>query len=334
VLCLEALIALLIHPVLARKSACSLFSLGSLGCKLEAMLWLRSHPYIGALIGATVLILLGALVVGQKTSVDDENTAPLAWGGVGARLLNPISNVPSLGEDTRPQNLYTQIRGGPPFRYDPASPTQITAYTSDGGMSDFDALISMLSSAKGGSASGENQTNVDTFVDAYSFIPTGLISTSTPTKERTPEQEELYNYGNEAGSEIQSFEDSHRNMPQILKDQFEDPRDAGKIATLLGLGDALAGVGRALEEIGNVPESVRSANASVAKSYKEMGVLLAQVPKAYTDDERISAMLAYNATVETYIKNYVALATILSAYGVTFSPGEPGSVFTFTQASF
>ena len=298
------------------------------------MLWLRSHPYIGALLGATILVLLGILVVGQRASVSDGNTAPLAWGGVGAHLLNPISNAGGESGDTRSQNLYMEVRGGPPFNYNPAPSTQVPANTSGDADFDFDAFIAMISSSGGGTLSGGNQTGTDTSLDPYSFIPSGMISTSTPEKERTPVQEDIYNYGNLAGSEIESFESSHPNMSQTLKDQFEDPRDAGKAAAVENLGDALADLGRALEAIDNVPVAVRSANASVAKSYKEMGVLLAQVPKAQTDDERIGAMLAYNAAVETYTKNYVALATLFSAYGVTFSSNESGSVFTFTQASF
>lgn len=298
------------------------------------MEWLRSHPYIDALLGAIVLILLGLLIVGQRTSVRDESTAPLAWGGVGTHLLNPIANTSGQGGDARQQNLYTQVQSGPPFVYNAAPPAPASVHTSGDADFDLNALIAMISSPRSGSVADGNQTGTDTSLDAYSFIPSGMISTSTPTKARTPAQEELYDYGNLAGSEITSFEDSHRNMPQTLKDQFEDPRDAGKIAAVEELGNALAGVGRSLEAIDNVPAPVRPANASVAASYREMGKLLVQVPKAQTDDARISAMLAYNAAVEKYIKNYVALATLFSAYGVTFASNESGSVFTFTSSSF
>jgi hypothetical protein len=300
--------------------------------KAIPMEWLRSHPYIDALLGAAALILLGIFIVGQRTPVGSENTAPLAWGGAGVHLLDPISNVPDRSGDMGPQNLYTQVRGGPPFNYSPASSTPVPANTSAGDF-DFDAFIAMLSTGDKPS-SGGSQTSADTSLDIYSFIPGGLISTSTPEKELTPAQEELHNYGNEAGSSIQSFEDSHRNMARTLKDQFEDPQDPGKVAALEGLGDALARVGRELEGMGNVPESARSVNASVAKSYREMGEMLALVPEAHTDDERVSAMLAYNATVDTYIKNYVALATLFSAHGVTFASNESGSVFVFTSAGF
>ena len=298
------------------------------------MQWLRSHPYIDALLGAAILVLLGVLIVGQRTSVRDENTVPLAWGGVGSRFSDPIASVPGQSGDARQQNLYTQVQSGPPFVYNSAPPAPIPQNTSGDTDFDFDAFIAMVSSPQGRPASDGNQTTADAFLDAYSFIPSGLISTSTPAKARTAAQEELHDYGNLAGSEIESFEDSHRNMPQTLKDQFEDPRDSGKVAAVEELGNALAGVGRPLEAIDNVPAAVRSANSSVAASYKEMGTLLVEVPKAQTDDARLAAMLAYNASVERYIKNYVALATIFSAYGVTFASNESGSVFTFTQGSF
>src|SRR3989338_2669897 len=212
------------------------------------MQWLRSHPYIDALLGAAILVLLGVLIVGQRTSVRDENTVPLAWGGVGSRFSDPIARVPG--------------QSGPPFVYNSAPPAPIPQNTSGDTDFDFDAFIAMVSSPQGRPASDGNQTTADAFLDAYSFIPSGLISTSTPVKARTAAQEELHDYGNLAGSEIESFEDSHRNMPQTLKDQFEDPRDSGKVAAVEELGNALAGVGRSLEAIDNVPAAGRSANSS------------------------------------------------------------------------
>lgn len=297
------------------------------------MEWLRAHPYLDAFIGAGILILLGAFIVAGRSSVPGE-TAPLAWGRIGGHLLSPFSNVSGQGEDARSGNLYTQVQSGPPFTYTPASQTQIPVNASGDADFDFDAFIAMLSSSGSGPLPAGGQTNVDTSLDIYSFIPGGLISTSTPEKMRTPVQEELYQHGNLIGAEIQSFEDGHRNMPQVLKDQFEDPQDPGKIAALEELGNALAEVGYEIGAIENVPEGVRAANTALAKSYREMGAKLVLVPKARTDEERIAAMLAYNATVEAYTKDYVALATLFSAYGVTFASDEAGSVFTFSSGGF
>jgi hypothetical protein len=64
-----------------------------------------------------------------------------------------------------------------------------------------------------------------------------------------------------------------------------------------------------------------------------MGAALSKVPEAKLDQDMLTAMLAYNTTVETYVKNYVSLATLLSAYGVTFSTYDAGVVFTFTNVS-
>jgi len=293
------------------------------------MQWLRSHPYIASLVGAAVLILLGAFIVWQSATVQPEDSQTITWKGVGARLWDQTPLTPSDQGENR-ENIYSEVRSGPPFYYSPASAQPPSANAEASG-SDLEALLTNL--VRPASQSGTTQTG-GTSLDPYSFIPGGLISISSPAKERTPAQKELYDYGNEAGSHIQSFENTHRNAPQTLKDQFEDREDQAKNAGLRALADGLVGVGRALEKMEDVPAGVAAAHAKVATSYQEIGDKLSRVPDAQREQEIIDAMLAYNTAVEVYVKNYIALATLFSAYGVSFRPEDPGSVFTFTQGSF
>ena len=124
-------------------------------------------------------------------------------------------------------------------------------------------------------------------------------------------------------------------MARVLKDQFEDPQDSPKRSALIGLAASLAGVGDALLSIESIPGEARSANTRLAGSYRDMGEKLARIPDAGTDDEeRISAMLIYNAAAEEYIKNYIALVTLFSLAEVTFRADEPGSVFMFSGGGF
>src|SRR3989338_8755071 len=301
--------------------------------KLTAMSWLRSHPYTASIIGAALLILLGGLIVGKRASVQPQDSSLRAWGGVGANLLNPASeNAPGAPYQSG-ENLYTEVRGGPPFYYAPAT-AQIPRAEAGADDFDFDAFLGMLSSG-GGSASGGGLAEGGASFDAYSFIPTGLLSTSTPPgRERTPVQQALYNYANEAASNIQTYEEIYRGAPQILKNQFEDRHDPAKNAALLGVANGLAGVGNALLSMEEIPSQAQTAHERLGKSYQGMGGKPSLIPDARGDQELIDAMLAYNATVETYVKNYVALATLLSTYGVAFSADDPGSVFTFTQGGF
>lgn len=286
------------------------------------MLWLRSHPHILALVFAAALVLFGALVVFNKTSSGGDSQVR-AWGGVGGYLLDPAARN---SEGSRPpeEDIFGKVYSGPPFHYTPVSsvaPSEEEAFN-------FEKLLTTIS-APNISVSTESETSLD----PYSFVPTGFISTSSGQKIRTPVEQSLYNYGNEAGSLIQSFESSFKNAPQILKDQFEDREDAAKRNALLTLAGGLEGVGIQLEKIEDVPAPIAGAHAKVAASYQELGKKLALLPEAKREETILDAMLSYNGAVEVYVKNYVSLATIFTAYGVTFSPDDPGSIFMFTNVS-
>ncbi len=123
-------------------------------------------------------------------------------------------------------------------------------------------------------------------------------------------------------------------MPQVLKDQFEDPQDAGKNTRLTDLGKSLSNVGRAIEELYDAaPPQAKSANRRLSDSYREIGGKLVLIPNAQGEKQLIDAMLAYNNAVDVFVKNYVSVATLFSASGVTFRSDEAGSVFTFTAAT-
>lgn len=293
------------------------------------MHWLRAHPYIAALIAAGILILLGTFIVKEKTAVQSQGSDIRVWSG-GGHLLNPTVITPNYTNSTQ-ENIYSEVQSGPPFYYNPISVSIPSANGDTDDEFDFDAFLAMLSQPAGASTGG-NVTS-DTSLNAYSFIPGGLISTSTSQKTRTPREQALYNYGNEVGSTIQSFESSFRNAPQTLKNQFEDREDPTKNQALNALAEGLARVGRTLEKMETVPPEIATAHAKVAASYQEMGEKLARISGARGDEEFLELALAYNATVETYTQNYIALATLISAYSITFTPNDPGSVFTFTNVS-
>lgn len=286
------------------------------------MMWLRAHAYAVALALAGILFLAGVFIVLEK--IAPRNDSPVrAWGGAGGYLLDATAS------EIRPQaatqeNIFSNVQGGPPFQYTPFSITNTPAEDE----LDIETLLGILSSpSEQPSFVSENS------LDAYSFIPSGLVSADLPQKTLTPTQQSIYEYGNQAGSSIQSFEGSFRNGPQILKDQFEDREDPEKNERLLALARGLSSVGSELERLEGVPTEVATSHAKVAASYKELGAKLSSVQAAKTDEAVLDAIVSYNTTVELYVKNYVALATLISAHGVTFSPEDPGSIFTFTNSS-
>ncbi len=289
------------------------------------MEWLRLHPYTVALIGSALVVFIGAYFVAQRVAVAPDSSVSRNWGNVGGTLSDPIANALAPTTNTQ-QNLYTQVRSGPPYVWSGTQNTQDTPADTF----DFDAFVASLTKPPANTGA---TVQTDAGVDAYSFIPGGMISTSTPQKPRTPDQVALHEYGNEAGGNIQFFEETHASMPQTLKDQFEDRGNPAKNAALIDLGNALAHVGQQLSDI-EAPGAVATANKNLAESYKEIGGKLALIPNAQGDLQLITAMRTYDDAVDKFVKNYVALATLLSVSGVTFSADEPGSVFTFSAASF
>ncbi len=294
------------------------------------MQWLRAHPYIASLAGAVIALGIGAIVVANRSDVSPKPSGLRAWGGIGSNLFDPTNVRVGRQPDAHSSNLYTQVQSGPPFYYAPAARQLPLMQAQDEVDFDFDTFIALLAGPSG-SVLADGEGNA-TALDAYSFIPQGLISTSAPRKRLTPTQQALFDYGNEVGSYIQSFDEQYRNAPQILKDQFEDRENPEKNGALLSLARALEDVGFQLETI-KAPSEIRSAHQKVAASYKELGKKLSAVPNAKTNEAVLDAILTYNSATEEYVKNYVSLATLISAHGVSFSPEDAGSVFTFTNAS-
>lgn len=297
--------------------------------------WFRTHPYALLTAIAAVLFLAGAYVVKERLSVPPDPSQTVAWGGFNDFLYPSLNtgNEARLTEQGLP-DLYRDVQSGPPFWYSPSA-TGDSGDAQSSSSFDIEAFIAMLSEGSSNTGDAGETSGTEALFDAYSFIPRGLVATSAPAKVLTESQQALHTYGNEAGSFIQVFEDRNQDMARVLKDQFEDPQDSPKRSALIGLAASLAGVGDALLSIESIPGEARSANTRLAGSYRDMGEKLARIPDAGTDDEeRISAMLIYNAAAEEYVKNYVALVTLFSLAEVTFRADEPGSVFMFSGGGF
>src|SRR3990167_7185018 len=128
--------------------AVSFPELASRSYKLEAMKWLRAHPYLTALIGAALLIVTGAYIVANRSAVEPESGVRV-WGGTGVNFFGSASdagnNIPSNRE-----GLYSEILSGPPFYYGSTN-TQIPSQIESVNDFDFNEFLAMLSSSGGAS---------------------------------------------------------------------------------------------------------------------------------------------------------------------------------------
>lgn len=285
------------------------------------MSWLRLHPYAAASAAAGLLIVIGALIVESRTAVEPGTLS--VWGGSGAPLFNPTSYAPQSAIEIAPQQ--TGEDTDPPA-YIPPSQTAGAEPVPSGDILDLDAFLASLVQPSG-SASATSSGDV---AYAYSFIPKGLISTET-VPARNPEQQELYTYGNDAASYIQTYEDTNRNAAVALRDQAEDRQNPQKTQAVKLVAAAMRTAGESLLGMESVPESVRATHEALAESYVLAGRELSKVPDANGDDAFISAINAYNSAADTLVKHYVSLATMFSLSGVKFMPTDPGSIFMFTS---
>lgn len=294
------------------------------------MEWARTHPYASALCAAGVLLVIGAVVVVQRASQPVPKRAT-AWGGTGALLLDPTYQ-PAQNDSLDREAIMREVTDGPPYTYIPPASSATSAPAATDNPNDFDAFMAML--LKGTTPKAPVQNEETPTLDAYAFIPRGLISTTTFSSKRSDVQQALYDYGNDIGSSIESFEQQHKNSVQILKEQAEDRADAGKAFAVVSLGTAFQNLGKNLAATEVVPSAMTSAHAALAKSYIELGGNLALIPEAERDSDFIQAIQTYNASADAFTKSYIRLVSLFGAYGVTFTSADSGRVFTFSPTGF
>ena len=296
------------------------------------MKWLYTHPYTSALCAAGVLTLIGAFIVASRAS-EPATTQVTAWGGGAVSLLDPTAGAPAEDSSLRDTSKLLLIHDGPPYTYTAPSFSDSPASGEKDPYS-FEAFIAVLT--KESSSKNTPDTNPDDggLLSAYAYIPSGLISTTSKEVARTELQESLYRYGNETGSDIESFEQQHPDAIPILKAQVEDRADKDKAAAVVEYAHALQNLGNSLVAMENVPSTIASAHKALAQSYIEIGKNLALVPQAERDSDFIAAIQKYNASADTFTKNYIQLISLFSAHGVIFTPADSGRVFTFSPSGF
>jgi hypothetical protein len=292
--------------------------------------WITAHVYVAVILLAGLLLLSGALVVQDRTSFP-LSQGTVTWGGTGGLPLfgnseNPwpqrIRTADILSSSVGVEHSYI------PFNMKKNDPTIIGDTSAS---LDLETLLAQLSSPSGGATSVDVE---DRGLDIYSFVPRGLISTETAAVNRTPAQQELFEYGNRAGAYIRAFDDSHKNMIVLLKDAYEDRVNAQKQSAAKKIGLDYQELARDLLDMGQVPSSVSQMHRALANSYNDVGRLMIAKLETTTDEEFLDAMNRYNESALQFTRAYVTLITYFSIAGVQFSKNDPGSVFMFTASNF
>jgi hypothetical protein len=294
------------------------------------MQWPRMHPYLSASLTAGALLILGALIVHQRTAPPPSGSIAV-WGGSGTTLINPTSYTPNASPGG---SANAQIGTTSTALFVPLMPAQNAGGGSDTSQASTFDMSAFLASLSPSSVSGNTSTSSQPDLSlAYAFIPSGLVATTTPGPNRTSLQTALYEYGNNVGSYIQTYEHASGNAAQVLQDQVADRQNPQKAQAVQNIATALQAVGHNLESLDGIPSVAASANTALAQSYIDMGTKLALIPQAQSDQDFINAIEAYDAAAQVFTKQYVALANIFVGTSVTFAPQDPGSVFSFTVSS-
>jgi hypothetical protein len=267
-------------------------------------------------------LVSGTVIVIQRAPAAPNGAT--AWGGNLNSLQDPQAYLPQPMVSTTQPN-YGAI--SPTFL--PIQPTPLPGDTAGGSDTNLADLLAQLSAPLQPAA--DSTTTTPDSALAYDFIPRGLIATTTPGKKRTPQQQALYEYGNEIGTYIQAYEARSGNVPQILRDQIEDRTDPQKGNAVKDVGSSLIYIGTQMERMDSVPADVADTHAALARSYREMGAKLQQVPDAKGDQAFIAAIEAYNASADAFSRTFVSLADFFVLSGVQFAPSDPGNVFTFSS---
>lgn len=294
----------------------------------------NGHPNLfkTAVLGTVAAIAIGFLVVNSRTPAAT-NGPSTNWVGLGT-LIDGVPADPQTPAPTRPddQSLFSEVTQGAPFVYIPPSggPAQHVASNTDE-FSVEDVLAALSPQSKTAWTPASVPEGEPSLMEAYAFVPQGLFSTTTEGATRTEAQQRLFDYGNEIGSLVQSYETMHQNTPQIATDHLADRTNPDKIAALKQVGDDIILLGKRIAAIEEVPSSARSAHDALAAGYQDVGAALKIVADAYSDQQLLDAVSTYNATMDKLTPRYIAMVTLFSMRNVSFTTSDPGSAFSFSR---
>lgn len=316
------------------------------------MQWIRAHWYTALLIAAAVLFVTGGIMATRDAG---NGFGPGGVENIAVEypyyaLANPTSD--NAAEITREssQNSAQNAGGSVPVvpRFGNTAPPKENP--------PVQTAAPAIPKATGTMPVKTQEYSLN---DSYASFFQALSRILSPASTRTPEQKALFEYGNALGSVITGFENTHRDVVQTLKAFFDsriDPAKAAGIpeiadayaqltaggartvpvsgadaaAGLRKVADAYAQLSATVANMKNVPPEAEMLNAGLANVYAGAAQGLVRLSNTDGETQLIEAIDAYNANADGFIKNYVALVQLFSAYEVKFAASDPGAVFSFS----
>lgn len=307
----------------------------------------QKHTVVFSALAVGLVLVGGATLVANKFATQGSGYGELLGEG-DPNTFNPETSFstrqsPQLERRITEEELFSQLANGPERTYATLTPSEKSYFslgstTVDGKItyepSEIDQLLQSVNATAYFSTPIETDDEDLTLSDVYNFLPSGLISTTTPTQRMTRVQADLFDYANNAGSYMESYFDTWgTRQAGILRRYLEDPTDDFKKAEAEELADALYQLGIDLQNIGSdaVPELLTKQHASLVAGYRAMGARTKGVIEAKGDKELLAAINSSNAVADEFAKTYIEIVDIMKAQGVTFSSTDPGRVFAFSS---
>ena len=292
------------------------------------MSWIRAHPY--ASIFALAGLALVSVVAIAFPRIDSLTQDPRS---ISSGPIFPTSNVVSNTPDTSATIETTLPRydgSGDVAGTAPTSPTDANPAGSPQTGADI-ALTAFLNSLSApGTGSAPDTSAGDALLrEINALIPPAVtVAATARTEARTPEQEALFRFGNEAGLAILSFENANTDMAERLKTWFDNRKNDSSKASVVAIADDMATAGATLAALSDVPTAARSANQDLAKSLQTAAQGLKAVVAASGDSSIADAMKTYNASADEFTRSYLVLADLFTLNQIVFGAQDTGSAFS------
>lgn len=312
--------------------------------------WMKAHLTLVYGIGLGLLVLSGAVLVSNKFATYGGGDS-YTWGTyngagrfvpteqfIGSSRNDAPLEVPITIEElsrtlqTNPDRVYASLGPGGTA---PASNNFFGTTTAEGVIElGADAVDALLKSIKPTAYTGNLTADEGTLDEIYHFIPKNIGSVGVSEQSKmTKAQQELYNYGNEAGSFIELYSSIWAPVQAgIHRSYVEDRGNPEKATALKKLGNGLYEVGLGLGGMEIIPSAMTKQHRDLVAAYKTAGEKTEAIAFAITDDDLYVALVDYNRSADEFLRSYLAITTVFTLNSVTFKETDPGSVFVYNAS--
>ncbi len=156
------------------------------------------------------------------------------------------------------------------------------------------------------------------------------------TKDVLSEEDQLkkviHEYGNTIGQKIHDMVIKNGDQNEALG-VFVKNKNTESYSDIKNIGDNYIQLAKNIDDT-LAPHGFSESAHRLSLGYTGVGNQLLAFSGKNTDEAIYAQILIYNGSVETFGESFIALAQLFGAYGVKFSPDEPGGIFSPAVTGF